>query len=95
MIKFRKYHKVITRSMKQAWCGFPDVSFHSCKSWNGEYDNDTRVIGVMYAGRTLDDKKEDIVYIGIFPYILSNPITTSFHLEIRPIPPYQLNKHHY
>lgn len=68
MIKFRKYHKVITRSMKQAWCGFPDVSFHSCKSWNGEYDNDTRVIGVMYAGRTLDDKKEDIVYIGINAY---------------------------
>ena len=32
------------------------------------YDNDTRVIGVMYAGRTLDDKKEDIVYIGINAY---------------------------
>lgn len=47
---------------------FPDISFHSCKSWNGEYDCDTRVIGVMYAGRTLDDKHEDIVYIGINAY---------------------------
>ena len=68
MINFRKHHKVITAATKQAWCGFPDISFHSCKSWNGEYDCDTRVIGVMYAGRTLDDKHEDIVYIGINAY---------------------------
>ena len=65
MIGFRKQHPVITRDTKPAYCGFPSISYHSAEPWNCSYNQDTRTIAVMYAGRDKADKQDDIVYVAI------------------------------
>lgn len=65
MIRFRKEHPVVKGEGKAAVCGLPDVSFHNGRPWNDYCDDETRVIGIMYAGRTEDDGRDDVVYVGI------------------------------
>jgi len=52
MIAFRKEHEVIRRNTGSCSCGFPDVSFHGVQPWNPDFGPDSRVIGVMFAGRS-------------------------------------------
>lgn len=68
MIKFRKEHGVIRKSMKSASCGYPKISIHNGYPWNGSTDYNTRLIGVMYAGRNAEDTKDDIVFYGMNAY---------------------------
>jgi glycogen operon protein len=76
MIAFRKQHKVITKRKLSAICGFPDISLHSCKPWHEEISDDTRMVGILYAGRKEIDKadgakneaEDDIVYFGVNAY---------------------------
>ncbi|MGN0325465.1 MAG: glycogen debranching protein [Lachnospiraceae bacterium] len=65
MIAFRKAHPVVKASGKPAACGFPDFSIHNERPWNDYCDQETRVIGLMFAGRTEDDTRDDVVYIGL------------------------------
>ena len=65
MIAFRKKHDVIRRKTDICTCGFPDISIHNGTPWNTEFRYDTRLTGVMFAGRTADDKNDDIVFIEI------------------------------
>lgn len=64
MIDFRKAHAVVRRPTAPAACGMPDVSFHTENPWDSNYGDDTRIIGVMFAGAD-SNGKDDVVYIGI------------------------------
>lgn len=69
MISFRKRFHVITANRREATCSLPPESIHSCIPWNTEFDSNTRMIGVMYAGA--DSKNpalDEIVYFGINAY---------------------------
>ncbi len=68
MIAFRKKHPVIRKTTERAACGFPDISIHNGYPWNGGTDNNTRLIGIMYAGRDENNAKDDIVFYGINAY---------------------------
>lgn len=64
MIAFRKEHPVIRKKLKPCQYGFSDVSFHGEHTFDDNYDWESRVVGVMFAGHR-DDGREDIVYIAI------------------------------
>lgn len=66
MIKFRKEHKIIRKDTKACTLGFPKISLHSVKPWEGTYDYDTRMIGIMYAGR--ENGEDDVIYLGVNAY---------------------------
>ncbi len=65
MIHFRHWHPVLRKTTKPAQCGFPDVSMHNGYPWNSGFNNETRQIGVMYAGRNETDTGDDIIYVGM------------------------------
>src|SRR5471030_267437 len=65
MIKFRKNHPVLRDTLKPALCGLPNVSRHGTEPWHLDSSNETRTLGVMFAGRDIDDEEDDIVYIAI------------------------------
>ena len=69
MIAFRKRYKVITKNRRTCLCTLPPESLHSEKPWKTDFNDNTRMIGVMYAGasETLRDTDE-IVYCGINAY---------------------------
>ena len=69
MISFRKRFHVITANRREATCSFPPESIHSCIPWNTEFDSNTRMIGVMYAGADRNNPAlDEIVYFGINTY---------------------------
>lgn len=68
MIEFRKNHLVIRKKMKAAECGVPEISIHNGKPWNDKCVDDTRQIGIMYAGRNEADTDDDIVFIAVNTY---------------------------
>ncbi len=69
MISFRKRFHVVTDNSGQTTCSLPPVSVHSCIPWNTEFNRDTRMIGVMYAGaRDPLATTAEIVYFGINAY---------------------------
>ncbi len=68
MIAFRKRYAILRRPTCQASCGLPEVSIHNGYPWNSGTDHNTRLIGVMYAGRSEDDTKDDIVFYGMNAY---------------------------
>ena len=69
MIAFRKRFHVITRNRQEATCSFPSESIHSEIPWNTDFNVNTRMIAVMYAGAS--DKNpslDEIVYFGVNAY---------------------------
>lgn len=59
--------------------GYTSISVHNGTPYNSESNDDTHLIGVMYAGKT-EDGKNDFVYIGINAYW--EPLVT----ELPPLP---------
>ncbi len=69
MIAFRKKHRVITANRRECTCSLPPESIHSAIPWNTNFDDNTRMIGIMYAGRSSEnDDLDEIVYFGINAY---------------------------
>lgn len=68
MIGFRKKHPSIRRNLCPSKTGFPYTSEHGLTPWNPDYSNDSRTIGLMFAGYDEDTEKDDIVYIAINTY---------------------------
>lgn len=68
MIAFRKEHGVIRKKMPSCSLGFPEMSLHGAQPWNSNYQWDTHVVGVMFAGRTEDLSQDDIVYLAMNAY---------------------------
>ena len=65
MIKFRKSHPVLRDSIEPAKCGLAHVSKHGNDPWKLDTSEETRVLGVMFAGYNKDVNEDDIVYIAI------------------------------
>ena len=80
MISFRMAHNVIRRKTKQATCGYPDISVHNGSPWNENFSNDTRLIGIMYSGRTTDDTEDDMILI------LINTFWENLRMELPNLP---------
>ena len=65
MIKLRKAHPVLRDSIEPAKCGLPKVSKHGNEPWYLDPSQETRVLGIMFAGWNKKLDEDDIVYIGI------------------------------
>ena len=68
MIAFRKEHDILRRSTRQASCGLPEISIHNGYPFNNRTDYNSRLIGVMYAGRDEEDTRDDIIFYGMNAY---------------------------
>ncbi len=68
MIDFRKKHAVIRKNMPECSFGFPTVSLHEAEAWNGNYQWDSHVIGVMFAGKDEETDRDDIVFLSVNAY---------------------------
>ena len=68
MIAFRKEHDIVRKTTKEASCGLPEISIHNGYPWNSGTDHNTRLIGIMYAGRNKEDTRDDIVFYGMNAY---------------------------
>lgn len=75
MIHFRKAHAIIRKRTLPAKCGFPEISIHNGSPYNSSVDRNTRMIGIMYAGRNMEDTADDIVFYCMNAYW--NPQTMS------------------
>ena len=51
MIAFRKDHAILRKTTKDALCKLPEISLHNGFPWNGGTDYNSKLIGIMYAGR--------------------------------------------
>nr|WP_312289612.1 glycogen debranching protein GlgX [Clostridium chromiireducens] len=68
MINFRKSHPVLRSRIETAKCGLPHVSKHGTEPWYLDSSNETRVVGVMFAGWNKATTADDIIYIAINSY---------------------------
>lgn len=69
MIAFRKRFHVITANRRVSSCTFPPESLHSPQPWKTEFNSESRMVGVMYAGASKGIKGlDEIVYFGINAY---------------------------
>lgn len=62
MIAFRKKYAVIRKTTKASVCNLPEISIHNGYPWNAGTDTNSRLIGIMYAGRDAQDIRDDIVF---------------------------------
>ena len=62
-IDYRNNHPAVKCQIAPAHCGLPDCSIHNMTPWNSNIDNETRTIGIMFAGWDEKKKKDDIVLI--------------------------------
>ncbi len=68
MIAFRKKYAILRKTTKAAACGLPEISIHNGFPWNGGTDHNSRLIGIMYAGRDELDTRDEIVFYGMNAY---------------------------
>ena len=61
-IRLRKDNAILRKTTKPAACKLPEISIHNGFPWNGGTDNNSRLIGIMYAGRDENDIRDDIVF---------------------------------
>ena len=63
MIRLRKDNAILRKTTKNPMaCKLPEISIHNGFPWNGGTDNNSLLIGVMYAGRDENDIRDDIVF---------------------------------
>lgn len=62
MIAFRKKYAILRKTTQTTVCKLPEISIHNGFPWNGGTDNNSRLIGIMYAGRDEKDIRDDIVF---------------------------------
>ncbi|MDO4337837.1 MAG: glycogen debranching protein GlgX [Eubacteriales bacterium] len=65
MIAFRKKHPAIRRDTIPAQIGFPFISVHTERPWQGKVTGDSKVIGVLFAGYIQEQDRDDLVYIAV------------------------------
>lgn len=68
MIHFRKKHISVRKNTEHCSLGWPERSAHGARPWEPDYGEDSHYIGVMFAGRSKDGKRDDIVYAAINTY---------------------------
>lgn len=65
LIQFRKVHPAIRKNLAPSQTGFPFQSAHGLTPWNPDYSEESRTLGIMYAGFDEKLQREDIVYIAV------------------------------
>lgn len=70
MIHLRLKHQILRENTGSVRCGFPPVSLHGTRPWESDYTWETKMIGIMYAGRNKipgdnTAEQDDIIYLGI------------------------------
>ena len=65
MIQLRKNHPLLQNSTVSAECGLPHVSKHGAQPWHLDKWSETRVVGLMFAGRNSSDTNDEMVYIAM------------------------------
>ena len=68
VIAFRKAHPAIRKPLPAARCGLPALSLCSADPDDHEITRFTSVLGIMYAGRLLQEQQDDVVYMVINAY---------------------------
>ncbi len=68
MIAFRKKYAILRKTTKKAECDLQEISIHNGAPWNTHTRRDSRLIGIMYAGRDEADTKDDIVFYAMNAY---------------------------
>lgn len=68
MIRFRKDHTVIRKDLRTPACGFPLISVHTDQPWQGSITEDTKLVGIMYAGYDAEKKEDDMVFLAVNVY---------------------------
>jgi glycogen operon protein len=68
MIKFRKEHDCIRKKCRRGAFGYPEMSSHGTKPWDGNYADDAHYIGVMFAGENEKTQATQAVYLAINSY---------------------------
>ncbi len=61
---FRHEHPIIRHDTAPCSMNFPCMSIHNSKAWNQNFQDDTRVIGIMFSGKN-QKQEDDIVFLGI------------------------------
>ena len=66
MIAFRKRFHVITKNRDVARCTFPPESIHGTQPWKTDFNENSRMVAVMYAGMSKENPElDEIVYFAI------------------------------
>lgn len=68
MIQFRKEHPAIRGSALPSSLGIPPITCHTPQAWDSSIRNDTKCIGVMFAGKNPENGQEDLVFISVNVY---------------------------
>lgn len=82
MINFRKRHPVLKCRIQTARCGLPPVSKHGNDPWFLNSSEETRFVGIMFAGWNKYESEDDIIYIGI------NAFWEKQHVKLPDLPLY-------
>ena len=62
MIAFRKNHAILRKTTKAALCKLPEISIHNGFPWNSGTDYNSKLIGIMYAGRDEKNIRDDVIF---------------------------------
>ena len=68
MIHFRKLHPAISGRALPVGTGFPAISLHGETPWVEHVTEESRDIGVMFAGWNQESRSEDYVYLAVNVY---------------------------
>ncbi|WP_394920327.1 glycogen debranching protein [uncultured Robinsoniella sp.] len=68
MIAFRRSHPAIRRSLAPSHCKLDAISVHQENPFDSHITADSKMIGVLFAGRLPDDTADDIVYLAVNVY---------------------------
>ncbi|MDD5933980.1 MAG: glycogen debranching protein GlgX [Clostridiales bacterium] len=68
MIRFRKEHAVIRKNTEPCSMNYPSISHHGTLPWNADYQWNCHTIGVMFAGKNLENGQDDVVYLAVNAY---------------------------
>ena len=63
MIRFRKEHLIIRKDTMTSSLNWPLRSVHGLVPWGEDFSSNNHLLCVMFAGRTEDNNKDDIIYI--------------------------------
>ncbi|MDO4175441.1 MAG: glycogen debranching enzyme, partial [Eubacteriales bacterium] len=63
MIHFRKKHPILRSRTNPAKSRFPETSLHALTPWDANYQYDSRVVGITFAGRNEEDTADDIIHV--------------------------------
>ncbi|RGY02037.1 glycogen debranching enzyme [Blautia sp. OF03-15BH] len=66
MIWFRREHPAIRSDQKPSATGFPAVSVHTNRPWDGTIGSETKALAICYAGKAAQG--EDLVYMALNVY---------------------------